>query len=178
MTGVKEEVNFNIKKMQTLLEDYKRKLKNVEALMYEQDNNGSLMHEKREVRLKIKAAEYRAFIVDIERAIERQQQQSSVVNIIDNIMNKIDTIEQGFKVLKNNCNRFASNKSEEGIKSNDNIHVVVPHISHFIDENGNNVDINADGVNVILSRDKTLEYYLRYGSSGRKLELTPVYESK
>ena len=53
-------------------------------------------------------------------------------------------------------------------------HIVMPRISHFIDENGNNVDLNAEGVNVKLKRDGTLEYYRSFGFAGRK-ELTPVY---
>lgn len=55
-----------------------------------------------------------------------------------------------------------------------NIARVMPRILHFIDENGNNVDINAEGVNVNLKRDGTLEYYRSYGFAGRK-KLTPVY---
>ena len=39
-----------------------------------------------------------------------------------------------------------------------NIPVVMPRISHFTDENGNNVDICAGGVNVVLKRDGTHEY--------------------
>jgi hypothetical protein len=50
----------------------------------------------------------------------------------------------------------------------------MPRISHFIDENGNNVDINAGGVNVFLKRDGTHEYFRNYGFAGR-MQLTPVY---
>ena len=35
------------------------------------------------------------------------------------------------------------------------IPVVMPRISHFTDENGNNVDICAGGINVRLKRDGT-----------------------
>ena len=59
--------------MKILLEDYKRKLKNVEELIENNTNDGSIQDIKREERLKTKAAEYRAFIVDIKRAISRQQ---------------------------------------------------------------------------------------------------------
>jgi len=55
-----------------------------------------------------------------------------------------------------------------------NIPVTMPRISHFIDENGNNVDINAGGVNVILKRDGTHEYFISYGFAGR-MQLTPIY---
>ncbi len=55
-----------------------------------------------------------------------------------------------------------------------NIPVVMPRISHFIDENGNLVDICACGVNVRLKRDGTHEYFRSYGFAGR-MELSPVY---
>ena len=47
-------------------------------------------------------------------------------------------------------------------------------ISHFIDENGNNVDINAGGVIVKLKRDGTHEYFRNYGFAGF-IKLTPVF---
>ena len=55
-----------------------------------------------------------------------------------------------------------------------NIPVVIPRISHFTDENSNNVDIGAGGVNVVLKRDGTHEYFRNYGFAGR-VKLTPVY---
>ena len=55
-----------------------------------------------------------------------------------------------------------------------NIPVVMPRISHFKDENGNNVNICAGGVNVILKRDGTHEYFRSYGFAGR-IKLTPIY---
>ena len=55
-----------------------------------------------------------------------------------------------------------------------NIPVVMPRISHFSDENGNSVNINAGGVNVVLKRDGTHEYFRSYGFAGR-MQLTPVY---
>ena len=51
---------------------------------------------------------------------------------------------------------------------------VMPRISHFIDENGTAVDLNAEGVNVRLKRDGTHEYFRSFGFAGRK-DLTPVY---
>lgn len=51
---------------------------------------------------------------------------------------------------------------------------VMPHISHFVDENDTTVDLNAEGVNVRLKRDGTHEYFRSFGFAGRK-ELTPVY---
>ena len=55
-----------------------------------------------------------------------------------------------------------------------NIPVVMPRISYFTDENSNNVDICAGGVNVVLKRDGTHEYFRSYGFAG-KVKLTPVY---
>ena len=55
-----------------------------------------------------------------------------------------------------------------------NLPVVIPRILHFTDENGNNTDVNAAGVNARLLRDGTFEYFISYGFAGRK-ELTPVY---
>jgi hypothetical protein len=63
--------------METLLEDYKRKLKNIKELIKKNTSNGSILHQRREERLNTKSAEYRTFIVDIERAIERQKQSSA-----------------------------------------------------------------------------------------------------
>ena len=54
--------------METLLEDYKRRLKSVTELIEKTRSNGSIVHQRREERLKTKAAEYRTFIVEIERA--------------------------------------------------------------------------------------------------------------
>jgi hypothetical protein len=59
-------------------------------------------------------------------------------------------------------------------KSNGVFPCVMPRISHFTDENGNNVDIGAGGVNVVLKRDGTHEYFRSYGFAG-KVKLTPVY---
>lgn len=53
-------------------------------------------------------------------------------------------------------------------------HIVMPRISYFIDENGNNVDLNAEGVSAKLKKDGTFEYYRSFGFAGRK-KLTPVY---
>ena len=50
----------------------------------------------------------------------------------------------------------------------------MPRILHFTDENGNNVDLNAAGINTRLLRDGTMEYFQSYGFAGKK-ELTPVY---
>jgi hypothetical protein len=59
--------------MKILLEDYQRKLKTVKELIADNKNNGSIHDEKRAERLQTKASEYRAFIVDIERAIAREE---------------------------------------------------------------------------------------------------------
>ena len=59
--------------MKILLDDYQRKLKTVKELIADNKNNGSIHDEKRAERLQTKASEYRAFIVDIERAIAREE---------------------------------------------------------------------------------------------------------
>jgi hypothetical protein len=59
--------------MKILLEDYQRKLRTAEELIADNRNNGSIHDERRAERLITKAAEYRTFIVDIERAIMRKQ---------------------------------------------------------------------------------------------------------
>lgn len=69
--------------MKTLLEDYKRKLKNINELIEKNTSNGSIVHQRREERLNTKAAEYRTFIVDIERAIEREKE--STIEMLENI---------------------------------------------------------------------------------------------
>jgi hypothetical protein len=51
-----------------------------------------------------------------------------------------------------------------------------PRITHFIDENGNIVDIQTYGVNVRFKKDGTHEYFISYGFAGR-MNLTPVYEN-
>ncbi len=63
--------------MEILLEDYKRKLKTANELISSNTNNGSIMDEKRAERLNTKASEYRSFIVDIERAMERTKLKTS-----------------------------------------------------------------------------------------------------
>ena len=59
--------------MKILLEDYQNKLKIANELIADNKNNGSIHDEKRAERLQTKASEYRAFIVDIERAIAREE---------------------------------------------------------------------------------------------------------
>lgn len=54
------------------------------------------------------------------------------------------------------------------------VSAVIPRILHFIDENDNNVNIHAGGVNVVLKLDGTHEYFRSYGFAGR-MNLTPVY---
>lgn len=55
-----------------------------------------------------------------------------------------------------------------------NLPVVMPRILHFVDENGTNVDLNAEGVNTRLKRDGTHEYFRSFGFAGIKM-LTPVH---
>lgn len=52
--------------------------------------------------------------------------------------------------------------------------VIIPRISHFIDDNGNNVDICAAGVNVVINRDGTLGYFRSFGFAGKR-KLNPIY---
>lgn len=54
--------------MQTLLEDYQRKLKNITEMLKECNNN---TEEKTITRLVTKQSAYHTFIVDINRAIDR-----------------------------------------------------------------------------------------------------------
>ena len=57
--------------MEILLEDYKRKLNTAEKMIKEYNNDDRIMSSESLTRVIIKAAEYRSFITDIERAIER-----------------------------------------------------------------------------------------------------------
>ena len=59
--------------MKTLLEDYKRKLATAEEMISTTKNTGSRNDIEKMARLNTKAGEYRAFIVDIERAIKREE---------------------------------------------------------------------------------------------------------
>ena len=59
--------------MKTLLEDYKRKLATAEEMIETTKDTGSRNDIAKMARLRTKASEYRAFIVDIERAIKREE---------------------------------------------------------------------------------------------------------
>lgn len=59
--------------MKTLLEDYQRKLATAEELIKTTKDTGSRNDIAKMARLNTKASEYRAFIVDIERAIKREE---------------------------------------------------------------------------------------------------------
>lgn len=69
--------------MDTLLDDYKRKLQTAEEFIRNNKNNGSIHDEKRAERLNTKAAEYRSFIVDIERAMARTKNENGALPIPD-----------------------------------------------------------------------------------------------
>lgn len=60
------------------------------------------------------------------------------------------------------------------VEGNTVLPIIIPRISHFQDENGNIVDINASGVNVRLKRDGTHEYWRSYGFAG-VMKLNPIY---
>lgn len=57
--------------MQTLLNEYKNKYQSVMDFIATNKNNGSINDERRTERVNTKAAEYRSFIADIEKAIKR-----------------------------------------------------------------------------------------------------------
>ena len=59
--------------MKTLLEDYQRRLVTVEETIKTTENTGSQNDIAKMARLKTKASEYRTFIVEIQRAIEREK---------------------------------------------------------------------------------------------------------
>lgn len=56
--------------MEQLIEDYKRRLQNVTDMLSKFKSNGSINDEKKDERLKTKAAEYRTFIAELEKAIK------------------------------------------------------------------------------------------------------------
>ena len=58
--------------MKTLLEDYKRRLVTVKETIKTTSDSGSRNDIAKMARLNTKAGEYRAFIVEIERAIDRE----------------------------------------------------------------------------------------------------------
>ena len=68
--------------MKTLLEDYQRKLDNITTLVEKNKNNGSINDIERYTRLRTKESEYRAFIVDIERAIARNDNSDKKAKIL------------------------------------------------------------------------------------------------
>ena len=83
------------------------------------------------------------------------------------------TEDEVFKLLKKltlECVHEGSNVKCRTIRQT----AVVPCISHFTDENGNCVDLQACGVSVRLNKDGTHEYFRNFGYAG-KMELTPVY---
>ena len=100
--------------METLLEDYKRKLKSVKELIDKQHSNGSIVHQRREERLNTKAAEYRAFIVDIERAMARQQQQSSANCAIFDVSGSLPSEEDKEVEMMKKANRITHEEHRFG----------------------------------------------------------------
>lgn len=65
--------------MKQLLEDYKLRLKNVIKHRKATSCNGTILHQRREERLIVKEAEYRAFITEIERVIESSKLSEEVI---------------------------------------------------------------------------------------------------
>lgn len=87
---------------------------------------------------------------------------------------QIDTnIEQGKLQYESACLDFAAgaNWKDEQL----GLYKGIPHISHFINEDGNKVGLNVEGINIILKRDGTLEFFRSFGFAGR-INLTPVYK--
>ena len=87
--------------MQTLLEDYQRKLRNINALIERQDAKNNCPDGKAKIRLTLKAAEYRAFIVDIERAIERDTK--IPIALLNTIKSALDKYSQNLSVERANA---------------------------------------------------------------------------
>ena len=67
--------------METLLDDYKRKLLTAERMIKEYENDERLMNTETLIRITTKAAEYRSFIVDIERALARTSNENGALPI-------------------------------------------------------------------------------------------------
>jgi len=86
--------------MEILLEDYKRRLKIVNKFISKQRSNGSIVHQRREERLNTKAAEYRTFIVEIERAMARTLNENSGLNIPVVINSRLSELEEENRLLK------------------------------------------------------------------------------
>ena len=63
--------------METLLEDYKRRLNSIRELLAERDISE---FPTSPVRLQQKEACYREFIVEIERAIDREEERKSITH--------------------------------------------------------------------------------------------------
>ena len=89
------------------------------------------------------------------------------------VMKQAQDFPKGMEKLIIKYGEMLIDEHESKVKKS-TIPVVMPRISHFIDENGTAVDLNAEGVNVRLKRDGTHEYFRSFGFAGRK-ELTPVY---
>lgn len=59
--------------MKQLIEDYQRRLKTVTDMLSKFKSNGSINDEKKKERLNTKAAEYRTFIAELEKAIKDEE---------------------------------------------------------------------------------------------------------
>jgi hypothetical protein len=68
--------------MKQLIEDYKRRLKNIDEVIKEFKSNGSVNDLKKEVRLNTKASEYRTFIVELEHALSEKENVKSPWGVI------------------------------------------------------------------------------------------------
>ena len=84
--------------MKTLLEDYQHKLTAIKELIITNTNNGSINDISRKTRLETTANEYRAFIVDINRMIARQEElksdNSELINTIFDIIHSEVTLRE------------------------------------------------------------------------------------
>lgn len=92
--------------METLLEDYKRKLKTAEEMLKNKVYNSN----EQANRIKIKAGVYRSTIVDIERAMGRQQPTENANCAIFDVSQQRELLAiEGFdKIIKADVNGAAA----------------------------------------------------------------------
>ena len=110
--------------MEILLDDYKRRLKSVTELIEKAHSNGSIVHQRREERLNTKAAEYRTFIVEIERAKARRSNENSGLNISDVMLSAyfVDIKHTKIVVLAQNIADACDKLDRDGFKDYSFIH--------------------------------------------------------
>ena len=99
--------------MKTLLEDYKRKLKKAESML----KNGMYYEDEQKYRISIKARVYKNVIIDIERAMARQQPTENancaIFDSLNNIINLPYDIDSNDKIVL----RIEHSKMQQAIKA-------------------------------------------------------------